>query len=88
MRENCVSFHWKEREREKSGQQKGGHGTNDDLPSSKVLLFAGTSSLGGIVRWMTKRAGSRSTPPVFFFFLRLHAMMMKTMIQTRSRDHI
>ena len=33
------------KEREKSGQQKGGHGTNDDLPSSKVLLFAGTSSL-------------------------------------------
>ena len=29
------------REREKSGQQSG-HGTNDDLPKSKVL-FAGTS---------------------------------------------
>ena len=72
------------KEREKSGQQ-GGHGTNDDLPKSKVL-FAGTSSLGGIVRWMTKRAGSRSTP-VFLFFLRLHAMMMM-MMMIQTRDHI
>jgi len=84
MREMCQSFNWKEREREKSGQQ-GGHGTNDDLPKSKVL-FAGTSSLGGIVRWMTKRAGSRSTP-VFLFFLRLHAMMMM-MMMIQTRDHI
>ena len=73
------------KEREKSGQQ-GGHGTNDDLPSK--VLFAGTSSLGGIVRWMTKRAGSRSTP-VFLFFLRLHAMMMMMMMMMiQTRDHI